>query len=751
MISDEIQDRVRSLFDGSETPDATSTTPPAVLSAAPTAKVTEAYDAWWWFACERQNIYFSRLGGEPAPWTQDEIFRRYRFTNAYRAADRVSQYLIRHVIYRDDLPKEADEVVFRILLFKLFNRIQTWEALTNRMGAVTLADKPFARIDEILTGEMKAGRRVYSAAYIMPTSRTERRLERKHQMHLALLQRMMQDRLPDRIVDAKSMQAGFDMLRSYPGIGDFLAYQFITDVNYSEVVDFSETEFVVAGPGAREGLRKCFADSGGRTDTDLIRMMMDVQEEEFQRLGLKFQSLFGRPLQLIDCQNLFCEVAKYARVRFPALIPAGGRTRIKQKFRPMDVLEAPFFPPKWGMSDGVRARFPPRHRQCVVDLDEYQKQARATSRHRPVRGGDAITTPMLGLIGETGEVVSELKKRFREGAAYVSFRDRLVEELGDLLWYAADLATSRHISLSDIDQRAIDSFATVTDEPVAGSAGCIPTALSLAEQTGEISRAYRSLLADECTGDEFNADLSEALVALLVNIRSLSADHEVSLVDVAKGNLAKIEQRWASPDTLLERGDAAWPEKEQIPMRFDAWLTDRNGRVSVSFVLDGKPGPVAPDSLTDNAYDPDGYRFHDVFHFAYAAVLGWSPTTRYLLRRKRKSFPRIDEVEDGGRAIAIEEGIAAMVFACAKQHRMFEGVETVEDSVLRRIYEMTRHLEVQKRTAAEWQDAILQGFSVWRSVRAAGGGCVRTDRVARRIAFVECGPPAAFNRELPFS
>ena len=117
-------------------------------------------------------------------------------------------------------------------------------------------------------------------------------------------------------------------------IGDFLAYQFITDINYSDVVDFSETEFVAAGPGAREGLRKCFADTGGRSDSELIRMMMDVQEEEFERLGLDFHDLFGRPLQLVDCQNLFCEMAKYARVRFPGLTRPGGRTRIKQEYRP---------------------------------------------------------------------------------------------------------------------------------------------------------------------------------------------------------------------------------------------------------------------------------------------------------------------------------------------------------------------------------------------------------------------------------
>ena len=87
-------------------------------------------------------------------------------------------------------------------------------------------------------------------------------------------------------------------------IGDFLAYQFITDINYSEITDFSEMDFVVPGPGARDGLRKCFVDPGGLNEPELIRLMADLQEQEFERLGLDFQSLWGRRLQLIDCQNL---------------------------------------------------------------------------------------------------------------------------------------------------------------------------------------------------------------------------------------------------------------------------------------------------------------------------------------------------------------------------------------------------------------------------------------------------------------
>ena len=123
------------------------------------------------------------------------------------------------------------------------------------------------------------------------------------------------------------------LLKSYPSIGDFLAYQYVTDVNYSPITDFTENEFVVPGPGSLDGIRKCFADTGGLNEPEIIKFVAERQEKEFSRLGLRFRSLWGRPLQLIDCQNLFCEVDKYSRVRHPELIGISGRVRIKQRFR----------------------------------------------------------------------------------------------------------------------------------------------------------------------------------------------------------------------------------------------------------------------------------------------------------------------------------------------------------------------------------------------------------------------------------
>jgi hypothetical protein len=200
----------------------------------------------------------------------------------------------------------------------------------------------------------------------------------KHQNHLKLLESMMADRLADRLSEAKSMQSGFDLLRAYPTIGDFLAYQFITDVNYSDVTDFSEMDFVIPGPGARDGLRKCFADPGGLSDAELIRLMADRQQEECARLGLEFASLWGRPLQLIDCQNLFCEVDKFARVAHPEASGLTGRTRIKQKFAADPQQIAYWYPPKWGLNERIAAGAIPNEATIASPVFEPAGQQRTT-------------------------------------------------------------------------------------------------------------------------------------------------------------------------------------------------------------------------------------------------------------------------------------------------------------------------------------------------------------------------------------
>jgi len=316
---------------------------------------TPVYDVYWYFASERQDVFFNRLLGMAAPWTSDPIIMKYKFTNAYRVLDRVSQFLVSEVVNPDaKAGVSTEDKIFKILLFKLFNKIETWRLLEKEIHDISWTRYSFQKYDEVLSAALTKGVTIYSAAYIMASGKSTFGYKRKHQNHLRLLEQMMANGIARRISDCRSMSQLYDVLLSYPLIGPFLAYQFATDINYGDVTDFSEEEFVVAGPGARDGIMKCFSDRGNYSDEDLIRYMMDNQEAEFHRQGLDFRDLFGRSLTLIDCQNLFCEVGKYARVSHPHISDRSGRARIKQVYRTLGAVPVPCLPEKWGLSDAVQ-------------------------------------------------------------------------------------------------------------------------------------------------------------------------------------------------------------------------------------------------------------------------------------------------------------------------------------------------------------------------------------------------------------
>jgi hypothetical protein len=312
--------------------------------------VTPVFYAYWKFAAERQAIFFRRVERSNAALTDDAVLKLFRFTNAYRASDRVSQYLIRHVIYRDDLPKDDVNVLFRILFFKLFNKIETWKLIEQNLGPITWESYRFADYDRVLSDRRARGETIYSAAYIMPSGQSAFGHQAKHQNHLRLLEFLIKNEYAARLSNCSSMAEAFALLRSVPTMGPFLAYQYVTDLNYSPLMDFNENEFVVAGPGALDGIEKCFIPAKGLNPADVIRYMCNNQEKHFAELNIDFRTLWGRRLQLIDCQNIFCEISKYARVAFPQYAGSAGRTRIKQKFAGRGELPTPWYPPKWNLN-----------------------------------------------------------------------------------------------------------------------------------------------------------------------------------------------------------------------------------------------------------------------------------------------------------------------------------------------------------------------------------------------------------------
>lgn len=326
---------------------------PIVFVTLDPVKPSIAYDTYWRFAFERQNVFFERLNGQIENLTTDPIIQQYKFTNAYRACDRVSQYLIGSVIYNGNQYTPRD-VILRVLLFKLFNKIETWQLLENKFGHIDANNFPLTKIKNFLDTEMNKGRVLYSNAYMMASGCKEFQVTRKHHAHLMLVSKMLKDNLADKLQSCKRMSDAYLLLLDYPLIGKFLAYQYITDLNYSELVNFSEAEFTVPGPGARDGIRKCFSSLGGLTETDIIKLMADRQELEFERLGLDFKTLGGRHLQYIDIQNIFCETDKYSRIAHPELMGISGRTKIKQLFKPNFEKINYVFPPKWKIKLGAK-------------------------------------------------------------------------------------------------------------------------------------------------------------------------------------------------------------------------------------------------------------------------------------------------------------------------------------------------------------------------------------------------------------
>lgn len=313
---------------------------------------SSVYSIYWKFAAQRNDIFQRRLRQESPPWTADTVLRENKFTNVFRASDRVSQQLIR--IQYEAADQRPENIFFITMLFKLFNKIETYLFLEQTFGELNYSKFEITKFDCELTNRLASGCRIYSAAYIMPSAGSVFQFKFKHSNHLALLERMLADQLPLKIQKCKTLEDVYRLMLSYPSIGPFLAFQFTIDLNYSNLVDFSETDFVVAGPGAVNGIHKCFSSLGDYTYEEVIKWIYDEQQRECEALGINCPDLYGRPMQLIDCQNLFCETDKYLRATHPQLNGTSGRSRIKQKYHTIHAPIAYFFPPKWGINHLIK-------------------------------------------------------------------------------------------------------------------------------------------------------------------------------------------------------------------------------------------------------------------------------------------------------------------------------------------------------------------------------------------------------------
>lgn len=379
-----------------------------------------------------------------------------------------------------------------------------------------------------------------------------------------------------------------------------------------------------------------------------------------------------------------------------------------------------------------------RHDETMMDsqhrsilLAEYMSQVQPTDR-LPVDGLQPI---LLGLFGEVGSIMATAKKFHREKEAYSGYRHAVEEEFGDALWYFTALCRRLEIRMDEIlsDAATGNEYSTLiaandlVDSPISriGTPLTVPELDPALLQLGE---ATSNLFILRNSTNEGRARLTAFAKAYLEALKAA----RVAFAEVVRMNIAKTKGRFVAPDiTSLPNFDKSFPEDQRLPSHFEITIDQRRG--SRSYLRWN--GVFIGDPLTDNIRDPDGFRFHDVFHFAHAAILHWSPTFRALIKHKRKDDPKVDEAQDSGRAIVVEEGLTAWIFSRAKELNFFEGQTALSFDLLKTVQQFVAGYEVEACPLSLWEIAILKGYEVFRQVKKNSGGIIVADRSAREVQY----------------
>lgn len=303
---------------------------------------------------ERYKVFQKKNTGAAFPWTEDKIISEHKFTNVFRFLDWESQFLIKHVIGKDN--RSYEDTVFRVLLFKLFNLSGTWLYLESHLGEIT-ASTSIKKIDSLLNEYIDTGGKVFSSAYLQASNFVQlpqwEHLKGlpKHHQYLTVFETGL---LSKEVIANLRKQKTFEDLNIYftnfPGIGGFMAYQFSQDLNYTKYFNHDLNSYVKEGPGSIRGVKRCF---DGIKDEDIgaaikwthknIYTLMEMES------GCTVPEFNGHKLSLPDIQNCFCETDKYIRgLEAEAGI---GDGRIKQKYKHSNQRKAGYFaaPVKWNI------------------------------------------------------------------------------------------------------------------------------------------------------------------------------------------------------------------------------------------------------------------------------------------------------------------------------------------------------------------------------------------------------------------
>lgn len=337
-------------------------------------------------------------------------------------------------------------------------------------------------------------------------------------------------------------------------------------------------------------------------------------------------------------------------------------------------------------------------------LDLYSDEAKSTDRF--IERPDHLQLLAAGLFGEAGSILAEIKKKERERNAYPVYRQRLLEEVGDFLWYFVRLAATSAPSI--ITGLSLEPPTLAVDLPP------MTATLALGAGVGTVLREIER---------KSSQDLRTSLTKTWDDLKVLAATNGIDLREAAASNIRKTQSRWPENKTYAQFFDSDCPREEQIPRSLTIEFLQRRRGTRIE-VLIRHEGINIGDRISDNIGDPDGYRYHDIFHIAYAAFLGWSPVIRSLLRAKRKSKPEVDENEDGARALILEEAVSAIVFSRAKNLGFFADTDQIDYDLLKTIQEFITGYEVETVPVWQWEEAIREGYRVFRLLRDNEGGIV---------------------------
>ncbi|MCX8253702.1 Pyrophosphatase [Beijerinckiaceae bacterium RH AL1] len=383
----------------------------------------------------------------------------------------------------------------------------------------------------------------------------------------------------------------------------------------------------------------------------------------------------------------------------------------------------------------------------LLTVASYAKSATLTDQGSESR---SLNFPLLGLYGETGSLLSVVKKKQRDSASYLGYAEAVVEELGDVLWYLTAVARRGGICLSSIAAGCLDSargnwgrpdmavtFEALQPDLIKHDGAPTPafeaTLLQLAGEVGAV-------LADHHAGklDDNQAAFADHLVTVLRCLIKAANEAGVTLEAAAIKNITKIFDRWPKERIYPPFFDTTSDLDEQLPRSLVIDIFEKKVR-DKAFVLQRCGGIFVGDRLTDNAVEPDDYRFHDVFHFAYVAVLGWSPVIRALLKLKRKGEPAVDEAQDGARATLIEEGVTTWIFGQAQRLNFFAGLKPgdLPLDMLNHVRDFVAGYEAAECPLWVWEEAILQGYAAFRFLQKHRRGRITVDLANRRLTIRE--------------